>query len=147
MTIEVSDQEVLDRYPQTRIDHDNKSFYKGWLQRRLVMNRCAECSRWHHPPKPICPECWSDRVDPVEVTGRGVVHLLIRVHQGSPTPEVDYEGGWPVATVDLEEQQGLRFTSTVIGVDRAMLRIGLPVELTWIDRYDAPFPVFRPRSV
>jgi len=26
------------------------------------------------------------------------------------------------------------------------VRIGLPVELTWIERFEAPFPVFRPRA-
>jgi len=47
---------------------------------------------------------------------------------------------------ELEEQPGLRFTSTVVDTPLAEIRIGLPVELAWIDRYGAPFPAFRPRA-
>jgi hypothetical protein len=68
------------------------------------------------------------------------------LRQGAPAPGVDYEKGpHPVVTVELEEQAGLRFTSTVVDTPLAEIRIGLPVELVWIDRYGAPFPAFRPR--
>jgi uncharacterized OB-fold protein len=80
-------------------------------------------------------------------TGRGTVHLLIRLHQGPPAPGVDYaEGPHPVVSVELAEQPGLRFTSTVVNCAPADLVIGLPVQLTWIDRAGAPFPVFEPMS-
>jgi hypothetical protein len=48
--------------------------------------------------------------------------------------------------VDLVEQPGLRYTSTIVNCDRDAVAIGLPVELAWIDRWDAPFPVFQPAS-
>jgi uncharacterized OB-fold protein len=141
----ISDQELLARFPTMQIDHDNKEHYRGWLGRQLLLNRCAECGLWHHPPKPVCPACWSAKVVATPVSGRGTVHLLIRLHQGPAVEGVSYDGGWPVATVELEEQRGLRFTSTVIDADRETLRIGLPVELDWITREGEPFPVFRPR--
>jgi uncharacterized protein len=109
------------------------------------MNRCADCARWHHPPQPVCPECWSVDVTPTEVSGQGSVHLLIRLHQGPPAAGVDYAAGpYPVVVVELEEQSGLRYTSTMVNYDAAHLRIGVPVELTWIDRSGTPFPVFQP---
>jgi uncharacterized OB-fold protein len=90
---------------------------------------------------------WSSSLTPTEVSGRGVVHLTILLHQGPPAPDVDYgKAPHPVVTVDLEEQQGLRFTSTVIDCPLENVRIGLPVELAWIERFGAPFPVFRPRE-
>jgi uncharacterized OB-fold protein len=49
-----------------------------------------------------------------------------------------------VVSVELAEQTGLRFTSTVVNCPPEELRIGLPVALTWIDRAGAPFPVFEP---
>jgi hypothetical protein len=79
------------------------------------------------------------------VAGTGTVHLLIRLHQGPPAWWVDYlKGPYPVVAVELDEQPALRFTSTVINCVSDELRIGLPVALTWIDREDAPFPVFEP---
>jgi len=142
----ISDTELLERFPDTWINHDNKDFYRGWLERRLLLNRCAACGYWQHPPKPVCRTCWSGDVHATEVSGRGTVHLLIRLHQGPPAPGVDYSAPLPVATVELEEQEGLRYTSTVVNCPPGQLRIGLPVRLTWIERYGAPYPVFEPRA-
>ena len=75
-----------------------------------------------------------------------MIHLAMLLHQGPPAPDVDYaKGPHPVVTIELEEQEGLRFTSTVVDCPLDQVRIGLPVELDWIQRFDAPFPVFRPR--
>jgi uncharacterized OB-fold protein len=141
-----TDEELLARLPGLGIDHDTKAFYRGWLSRQLLLNRCADCGFWHQPPRPICPSCWSTAVEPTAVSGRGVVHLLIRLHQGPEMEGVDYSGGWPVATIELEEQPGLRYTSTVVDADRSSLQIGAPVELTWIERAGEPYPAFRIRT-
>ena len=140
----ISDQELLDVFPDMLIDHDNKEFYRGWLAHRLLLNRCGDCGRWHHPPRPICPDCWSRNVAPTEINGRGTIHLLIKLHQGPPAPDVDYSQPHPVATVELVEQEGLRFTSTVINCALDNIKVGLPVQLAWIERWGAPYPVFEP---
>lgn len=140
----ITDTELLRRFPDTWINHDNKDFYRGWLERRLLLNRCGDCGHWQHPPKPVCQSCWSENVRATEVSGHGTVHLLIRLHQGPPAPGVDYSEPLPVATVELAEQEGLRYTSTVIGCPAGDLRIGTAVRLAWTDRYDAPYPVFEP---
>jgi len=143
----VGDAELVERFPWVQISHDNKALFRGWLERELRINRCRDCGRFHHPPKPICPECWSWRLEPTAVSGRGVVHLAMFLRQGAPAPGVDYEKApHPVVTIELEEQPGLRFTSTVVDAPLESIRIGLPVELAWIDRYGAPFPAFRPRA-
>jgi uncharacterized protein len=138
----ITDAELVDRLPGILVDGDNKEYYRGWLERTLVLNRCEDCGRWHHPAKPICPECWSDRVRPTPVSGRGTVHLLIWLRQGPPADGVDYATPHPVVTVELEEQTGLRFTSTVVDAPMDELAIGDPVELTWIERNGEPFPAF-----
>jgi uncharacterized protein len=146
-TTQFSDADVLERYPSTPIDLDSIEHYRGWLEKRLLLNRCAECGHWHHPPAPLCPKCWSSELVPTEVSGQGTIHLLILVHQGAPAPGLDYSAGpHPVATIELVEQDGLRFTSTVIGQAPGDLRIGQPVSLAWIDRGGAPYPVFRLQS-
>jgi hypothetical protein len=66
------------------------------------------------------------------------------LHQGPPAPGVDYaQGPYPVVTVELDEQPGLRFTSTVVGAPIDELVIGRRVVLGWIERNQVPFPVFR----
>jgi uncharacterized protein len=139
---EPSDEEVLERFPSVRLDHLNKQYYQGLLRRELRAGRCAHCGRWHTPLRPICPACWSARVGPEPVSGRGTVYLLTFLHQGPPAPGVDYAGGFPLAGIELAEQPGLRVEATIVGCPRDQLRVGLAVELTWIDRDGAPWPAF-----
>ena len=69
--------------------------------------------------------------------------MTIFLHQGPPAEGVDYSTPYPVVTVELDEQEGLRFTSTVVGATNDDIHIGERVELDWIDRAGAPLPVFR----
>jgi uncharacterized OB-fold protein len=143
----LSDVELVERLKHVPVERDSADFYRGWLERELRLNRCDDCGRWHHPPRPMCPSCWSWHVTATPVSGHGTVHLLIKLHQGPPASGVDYTAGpYPVATIELEEQQGLRYTSTIVDGPVDELAIGMPVELDWIDRDGAPFPVFRPAA-
>lgn len=142
----ITDEQIVERFPRARIDHDNKGHYKGLLEKKLLINRCGDCGIWHIPPRSICPECWSKNVVPSEVCGKGRVHLLTFLHQGAPAPGVDYSTPYPLATVELEEQKGLRFSSTIVNCEREAMRIGMAVRLTWIERDGAPHPVFEPAS-
>lgn len=144
MSTDISDEAVLERYPHIRLDHLNKHHYRGYLEHRLVLGRCADCGRWHSPLRPRCPECWSTAVSPTAVSGRGTVHLLTLLHQGPPSPEVDYSTPWPLAAIELVEQPGLRVVGTLVDCPPEACRVGVPVELTWITRQGAPWPAFRP---
>ena len=138
-----SDEELLERFAHLRIERDAADFYRGWLAHELRMHRCADCGHWHHPPRPMCPVCWSWNVRATPVSGRGEIHLLMRLHQGPPAPGVDYAAGpYPVVTVELDEQPALRFTSTVVHAEPHEVAIGQRVQLAWIERHGAPFPVF-----
>jgi uncharacterized OB-fold protein len=143
MPTEVTDEELLRRFPGQRIDHDNREMFRARLDHRLLINRCDDCGLWRHPPRPICPSCWSTRVAPTEVSGTGTIYMAIFLHQGPPAEGVDYHTPYPVVTVELDEQAGLRFTSTVVGSTNEDIRIGRRVELDWIDRAGSPLPVFR----
>ena len=81
---------------------------------------------------------------PTPVSGRGTIHLVIFLYQGPSADGVDYAAGpHPVVTVELEEQVGLRFTTTVVGSSNDDIVIGVPVELDWIERDGRPVPAFR----
>jgi len=140
----LSDEQVLARFPKERIDQDNVGYYRGLLEGELRINRCQECGEWHMPHRAVCPRCWSEHVVATKVSGRGTVHLLIFLHVGAPVPGVDYAVGHPVATIELPEQAGLRFTTTLVNCERPEMRIGLPVELTLIVRNGQPVPAFQP---
>ena len=143
MTEPVTDEALVERFPGHPVGHDSAAHYRGRLDHRLLVNRCGACSTWHHPPQPICPSCWSTDVVPTEVAGTGTIHLLLFYHQGPPAVGVDYATPYPVVTVELDEQPGLRFSSTVVGSANEEIAIGRRVTLDWIDRGGTPLPVFR----
>lgn len=146
MTTDVSDDELVERFPGEPITHDNAAHYRGRLRRELLVNRCGGCQRWHAPPKPICPDCWSSQVSAEPVSGDGEIFMAILLHRGPPAPGVDYRVPYPVVAVELAEQEGLRFTSTVVGADNEEIKIGAPVRLAWVERAGSPMPVFELRA-
>ena len=143
MTNVISDEELVARFPGQPLDLDSAAHYRGRLERRLLLNRCTDCGLWHHPPRPICPGCWSTNVIATDVAGDGVIHLAIFLYQGPPAAGVDYTTPYPVVTVQLDEQPGLRFTSTVVDAPNDRIAIGARVALAWIERDGVPLPVFR----
>ena len=143
MTVDISDEDLLGRYPGYVIDHDTKARYRGWLAHVMLIDRCAVCSTWHEPPGPICPVCWSTDIVPTPIAGTGTIHLAIALHQGPPVEGIDYSTPYPVVVVELDEQPGLRMSSTVVGDGHADVVIGRRVNLDWTMRRGAPIPVFR----
>ena len=88
--MDVTDEELVRLFPGHPLTHDNKAAYRGRLNRLLLVNRCATCGRWHEPPKPVCPACWSTDVVPTPVAGIGTIFMVIFLHQGPPAEGVDY---------------------------------------------------------
>ena len=139
----LSDDELVEMFKGLGIDRDSAAHFRGRLDRRLLINRCGACGHMHHPPRPICPRCWSTDLRPTPVRGSGTIHLLVFLHQGPAVEGVDYALPYPLATVELDEQEGLRFTATVVGSPNEEIAIGARVELGWIDRAGIPVPAFR----
>jgi len=140
VTAEITDQEVLARFPGDWVDRDNIAFFRGLLQRQLVVNRCEDCTRWYQPPWPVCPRCSSANVAPTEVSGEGVVFTYTIPHGGPPSEPV------AVAVVDLCEQDDLRAAGPIVNCAPEDLRIGMSVALTWLERDGHPVPAFQPRQ-
>jgi uncharacterized OB-fold protein len=140
---EVSDEELWSLFRGYPVDHDSAVHYRGLLRRQLLVSRCAACGTWHNPPRPVCPSCLSERVEATQVPGTGTIFMAIFLHQGPPAEGVDYSTPYPVVTVELDEQPGLRYSSTVAGAENEEVQIGRRVELDWITRGGVPLPVFR----
>ncbi|ARE37775.1 hypothetical protein A0W34_30085 (plasmid) [Rhodococcus sp. BH4] len=140
---EIDDEALVRAFPGEPITHDNAAHYRGRLRHELVISKCQDCDEWHHPPKPVCPQCWSTRVVPTSVSGSGTIFMVIFLNQGPPADGVDYSTPYPVASIDLADAPGVRFTSTVVGGTNDEVVIGAAVELDWIERNGSPMPVFR----
>jgi uncharacterized OB-fold protein len=139
----LTDIEVLARFPSSLVTHDNIVFYRGLLERRLMLMRCASCEAFAPPQFRTCPRCQSRDTIPTEIDGRGTVFMFTFLYQGVPE---GFTAPHPVVTCELDQAPGMRFTSTIIECPRDAVRVGLPVELRWIDVAGNPAPVFSPRA-
>jgi uncharacterized protein len=125
------------------ITPETAAFWQGGRAGRLMIHHCGHCSRWFHPPAPVCPHCNSLDVAPKRVSGRGRVATFTVNHQAW-TPELTQP--YVVAIVDLDEQPGLRLLSNVVGLPPEQVHVGLPVQVRFEHHEDVWLPLFEPRQ-
>lgn len=139
----LSDADLFAALPNLRIDRDNIEHYRGLLAGKLLINRCQKCSYWIYPHRPICPQCLSWGVKPTEVSGRGSLYMYTLI-QHSRDPNNRMAAPLAVAAVALAEQPGLRYLSTLVGVDTDEIKYDMKLRLTWIERDGLKTPAFEP---
>lgn len=103
---------------------ETQPYWDGLRAGRLRLQRCADCGRIRHYPRPVCDACWSMNVDWVDASGRGTVHSWTITHYAfHPAFKADLP--YILLTVDLPE--GVRMNAQARGIDADKLRLGLPV--------------------
>jgi uncharacterized OB-fold protein len=122
------------------LDDDNTFFWTSGADGQLRFLRCQNCGYYLHPPSPECPRCRSREVAPEVVSGRGVVHSFTINHHpwdGSTEP-------WAIILVELDEQEGMRLTSNMVGCHPDEVHIGQRVTVVFEQHDDIYFPLFTP---
>jgi uncharacterized protein len=126
--------------PRPALTQDNAFWFEGAREHRLLIQRCKQCGTLRHPPRPMCAECRSYEWDVVDAAGRGSVYSFV-VNHYPQVPAFDY----PLAVGLIELEEGTRLVANVIGVEPADIRVGMPVEVEWVDHDpDLSLPAFRP---
>ena len=67
-------------HPAPILTEDNEAYWLAAKDRRLVAQRCTGCGRFHHPPRPMCPQCHSIDSEMVELAGTGTVYSYALLH-------------------------------------------------------------------
>lgn len=132
----------LDRpapYPP-RVSAATKPFWEGLGEERLTTTRCLDCGDITFPPKPICPNCFSSRLEWQPLSGGGALYSYCKVWAG---PEVfGEELPYTVCVVDLDE--GLRLGSRLIHADQP--EVGERVAVVFVHYTDATLFFFEPEA-
>jgi uncharacterized OB-fold protein/acyl dehydratase len=128
------------RRPRPSLTPDNRFFFEGTQEGKLLIQRCSNCGALRHPPRPACPECRSFEWDTVQSSGRGTIYSYV-VNHHPKVPAFDYP--LVVALVELEE--GTRLVANVSGIAPEAVRIGIPVQARF-ETFDdeLTLPVFHP---
>jgi uncharacterized protein len=125
------------------LDELNRPFWTGGARGELLILRCQTCRDWVHPPVSPCPSCGGGELVPEPASGKGSVFTYtVNWHPFNPEAPVPTL----IAIVELREQDGLRFTTNIVGCPPEELRIGLPVEVRFEEHGEVWVPVFVPIS-
>jgi uncharacterized OB-fold protein/acyl dehydratase len=121
---------------------DSAFFWEGAAAGELRIQRCASCGTLRHPPRPMCPECRSLQHGYVVSSGRGEVYSYVVHHR----PEVPGRKH-PFAVVLVQLEEGTRIVGNTVDIDPDGVRIGLPVEVAFVENaHGRRLPQWRPRS-
>ena len=125
--------------PLPRLDNDNRFFWTGGADGRLRFLQCQDCRTFVHPPRPVCRNCLSERVEPTEVAGTGVVDTFTVNHQKfHPAMEVPYV----IARVAIDGAPGVILTTNIVGCPVDSVVIGDRVRARFEQHDDVWLPLF-----
>lgn len=121
---------------------ETQPYWDGLNEGRLRLQRCVDCGRVRHYPRPVCDACYSMQVQWIDATGRGRVHSWTTTHHAFH-PGYKAELPFTLVTVDLDE--GVRMNAQLRGLDPSELRIGRPVRVDFEPTGEGlTLPVFVP---
>jgi len=126
-------------------------FWEAARRHELHIQRCQACGTYIHMPRPICRNCQSFDLAPERVSGRAKLYSWTQTFKAFHPYFVE-RVPYIIATVTLEEQEGLQFMSNLVGVDPANVdeeaRMGMDVEVDFQDLGEGyVVPVFKPVGV
>ena len=115
-------------------------FWAGAARDELLGLACADCGDLQHPPRPMCPRCFSTRREEVRLSGRG--RVLTWIFPRHPAP-IGFTEPPIVALIDLEE--GIRLVTNLVDVTPVAITAGMPVVVSFAPTAGGrAVPVFRP---
>jgi uncharacterized OB-fold protein len=116
------------------------TYWSACRERRLLIRRCGGCGTAHHPPRPLCPVCWSDDVVWQESSGRGVVYSWSVVRENDLAP---FREALPYVVAVVELAEGPRLMTTIVDSEPDRIEVGAPAMVVFSDRDGWTFPAFR----
>jgi uncharacterized OB-fold protein len=128
--------------PLPEITAESRPFWEGCQRHQLLLQRCRACGARQHYPRGICAACWSDDLEWLPSSGRGIVYSFTVTYRTQARGFRD-ELPYVLALVELEE--GVLVLTNIVGGTPEQLAIGMPVRVTFEDvNADVSIPRFTP---
>ena len=103
-------------------------FWDATREKRLTIQRCADCERWIWYPRSACTGCLGEDLRWTDVAGAGSVYA-VTVHHRPGVAEMNDRVPYAVALVELQE--GVRMLTNIVDCDPESVRIGQQVLVAW----------------
>ena len=128
------------------IDAASAPYWDAARQGQLLIAKCVACGKVHHYPRPFCPFCWSEDVQPVPAKGTGTLYTYSTVYVNDLPP---FKERLPYVAAIVELDEGPRLLTTIEDVEPGQLQVGMAVTATFRpvdpDDPDSPYlTVFTP---
>jgi uncharacterized OB-fold protein len=112
------------------VDAITQPFFDAGKAGKLTCQRCSECKKFRMPPTPFCPNCQSEAVEWVGLSGKGKLYTYA-VCNRSPFPGLSPDITYIPAVVDLPDADNVRINTNLVEVEPADIRIGMEVDIFW----------------
>ena len=96
----MADENKAIKKPLPEITPVNQPFWDGAKAGKLMMQKCQNCGTWVFCPRPVCGDCASDKLEWVQVSGKGKIFsfTVIREVVGQAlrgfAPDIPYVTAW-----------------------------------------------------
>lgn len=122
-----------------KLDADNRAFWTGGAEGKLLLTRCQDCKTFIHPPRPVCRNCMSENVAPEAVAGTGTVYsYTVNYQKWAPAMEVPFV----IARVAIDGAPGVLLTTNIVGCPVDSVDIGDSVRVKFEQQGDVHIPLF-----
>ncbi|MGZ8196795.1 MAG: Zn-ribbon domain-containing OB-fold protein [Burkholderiales bacterium] len=129
--------------PLPTLTEENRPFWEGAREGRLVMQKCGACGHIRYPISHVCPDCLSYEFEWTPLSGRGEVFSYVvfyQLYNKAFADDIPYN----VALIQLDE--GPRMMSNIVGADNDAVKVGDKVEAAFEKATDEiTIPKFRLR--
>ena len=116
----------------------HESFQHYLEKHKLMGARCHNCATLYLPPRPLCPNCYSEQLAWELLSGKGVLAAFTAIHIGPRsmlTAGYDRKNPYCSGIVRLEE--GPAISAQILGLDVVSPesnQIGAPLQVIFVDR-------------
>lgn len=112
------------------VNPDNKAYWDGCKEHKLLVQRCKKCGRLRIPASYVCQDCLSTETELAEMAPEGTLYSFVVMHRAFH-PSVQEKTPYVVATIDLAEN--VRILANMFDVDPDSLHCGDAVTISFAD--------------
>jgi uncharacterized OB-fold protein len=126
-------------------DRWTQPWWDAAAEHRLVACQCANCKTFRSPPSPYCPQCLSQEVNWVTLSGEAVLYTFTIIRH-APSPELAGSVPFVVGVVKLPDADDAKLVTNVVNCRPEDVRIGMELQVVWDDLDEGvTVPRFEPR--
>ncbi|MCF8039236.1 MAG: zinc ribbon domain-containing protein [Desulfohalobiaceae bacterium] len=106
-------------------------FYENLKENRLTTTKCLSCRHVAYPPRVLCPQCYSEELEWIDLPDRGKVLCVVEKWKGLP---ICFEAPLITAWIELPDPSPVkRLLTRIINCGAGQLKEGSEVRLTVFD--------------